>query len=133
MAFLERYAITRRWRAACGGHEARRRFRTQTGFLRRQLENRVPNFLFTARETIFGQEQSPYREMFRIAGCEYGDLESAVRRHGLDQTLAQLLDAAVTLSHDEFDSTLQRVSTAGRITATTATSRQIQIAARWAF
>jgi hypothetical protein len=72
------------------------------GFLRRQLENREQNFLATVREIIFGVDGNPYREMFRVAGCEYSDLESGVNRDGLEPTLIKLLEAGVTLSHDEF-------------------------------
>ena len=43
-----------------------------------------------------------------------------------------LVAVGVNVAH-VFDSALQRVPTAGRITATGSTSRQIQIAAKWAF
>jgi hypothetical protein len=39
----------------------------------------------------------------------------------------------VPSGQDLFNSSLQRLATAGRITATTTTSRQIQLALKWAF
>ncbi len=70
--------------------------------IRRQLENRETTFLETARRAIFSNPQNPYYEMFRFAGCAFGDLENAVHRDGLESAMAALHRAGVYLTHDEF-------------------------------
>ena len=102
MAFRDRYSYYTRMATGLWTTLRTPTIPDPIAFLRRQLDSRELNFLATVHETIFGGERSPYREMFRIAGCEFADLESAVTRRGLEQTLRQLLDAGVTLSHDEF-------------------------------
>ena len=67
-----------------------------------QMENREAAFLDLARRIVFSGSQHPYSEMFRIAGCAYGDLEDSVQRRGIDETLKQLLAAGVYVTHDEF-------------------------------
>jgi hypothetical protein len=63
---------------------------------------REDNFLSLVRNTVFGGSPNPYREMMDLAGCGYGDLESALRREGLEPTLKRLSGNGVLLTHDEF-------------------------------
>jgi hypothetical protein len=70
--------------------------------IRHQLENRETIFLDTARKVIFSNPRNPYYEMFGLAGCSFGDLERAVRKDGLESTLAGLHRQGVHLTHDEF-------------------------------
>src|SRR5205809_7700323 len=102
MAFLGRYSYYTRMASGLWRMMGTPPIQDAAAFLQRQLENRERNFLATVRMIIFAADENPYREMFRIAGCEYADLESGVNRQGLEPTLAKLLDAGVTLSHDEF-------------------------------
>ncbi|MDA1236615.1 MAG: hypothetical protein O3A53_17660, partial [Acidobacteria bacterium] len=66
------------------------------------LRNRENLFLDKVRLDIFGYPERPYAQLMRCAGCEYGDIESQVRREGLDSTLHKLFQAGVYLSIDEF-------------------------------
>lgn len=72
------------------------------GLIRSQRANRETIFLETARRVIFTNHQNPYHQMFRLAGCRYEDLAEAVRREGLESTLAALHRQGVYLTHDEF-------------------------------
>ena len=53
---------------------------------------------------MFGNPRSPYLPLLRQAGCDYGDLARAVRRHGVEAELRRLKDAGVWVSLDEFES-----------------------------
>jgi len=66
------------------------------------LRNREQAFLDKTRLDIFGYPDRPYAQLMRCAGCEYGDIEAAVRRDGLDATLKTLLAAGIYLTIDEF-------------------------------
>lgn len=70
--------------------------------IRERLAARERNFLEIARHAVFDAVGNPYREMFRLAGCEYGDLETAVLRDGIEATLRTLHAQGVYLRHDEF-------------------------------
>lgn len=70
--------------------------------LKLRLADRAGRFLRVAQTHIYGNPSSPYRDLLAWAGCEYGDLTQSVRRHGLEQTLAQLRDAGVYVSLAEF-------------------------------
>jgi hypothetical protein len=69
--------------------------------IRARVENRETMFLETA-SAIFSSPSHPYAQMFRLAGCQEGDLADSVRRHGLESTLLQLRRNGVWLDHDEF-------------------------------
>jgi hypothetical protein len=70
--------------------------------LARRLERREDDFLALARDAIYAQPTSPYRELLRFAGCLYGDLEQLVRREGLEAALAVLYHRGVYLTVEEF-------------------------------
>lgn len=69
--------------------------------LRRNTENREANFLDLVKRTVYADLGNPYHKMLELAGCEYRDLERAVRRDGLEAALQKLLEAGVYLAHDE--------------------------------
>lgn len=69
--------------------------------LRDHLARRSDGFLDQVRKFVFGNPGHPYKAMFQIAGCEFGDLEHSVRSIGLEPTLAQLGSAGVYLLHNE--------------------------------
>ncbi len=69
--------------------------------IRRCLENRGTNFLTLAGKVLADPEH-PYSQLFRIAGCSYADLETAVRKDGVERTLQALMREGVYVSHDEF-------------------------------
>lgn len=70
--------------------------------IRHQFENREPIFLDTARQVVFSNPRNPYHEMFRLAGCTFGDLERAVKKDGLEAALEAVHRQGVYLTHDEF-------------------------------
>lgn len=69
--------------------------------LKRQVETRESNFLAAVEGAIFGNPRTPYATMLALAGCGAEDLREAVRRHGLEKALEQLLAAGVYLTNDE--------------------------------
>jgi hypothetical protein len=70
--------------------------------LRKGLAAREPNFLHIARHAIYDNPRSPYLQMLRFAGCEFGDLESSVRDKGLEPTLDDLRAAGVYATFEEY-------------------------------
>ena len=70
--------------------------------LREQMEQREERFLENAERRVFSNPANPYHELFRMAGCSYGDLVAAVKGRGLEATLSQLAAEGVYLTHDEF-------------------------------
>jgi len=69
--------------------------------IREQIQNRETNFLSLVRPALFNADH-PYSQLFALAGCTLGDLESSVRRDGLEATLRSLLAQGVYLTHDEY-------------------------------
>jgi hypothetical protein len=69
--------------------------------LRRRLERREDEFLTLVQRGIYERPESPYGRMLRLAGCEYGDLESLVRQRGIEAALQVLLRHGVYLTVDE--------------------------------
>jgi hypothetical protein len=67
-----------------------------------RVNSRDARFLEVCRNLIYAVPQSPYRQLFLRAGCQYADLESSVKRHGLERTLEDLRDDGVYLSLEEF-------------------------------
>jgi hypothetical protein len=70
--------------------------------LRHRFRYRADDFLRLAREVIFEQPASPYRQLLALAGCEYGDLDGMVRRDGVESALATLVRHGVYLTVEEF-------------------------------
>jgi hypothetical protein len=67
-----------------------------------RLRNREKNFLNLVRTGIYQNPKSPYLKLLRLAGCEFGDIESNVNQTGLDATLQKLLLQGVYLNWEEF-------------------------------
>ena len=78
--------------------------------LREQMAHREERFLQLAASRVFANPRNPYCELFRLAGCELGDLGIQL-----------------------FNSSGARLSTAGQNAATTTSSRQLQRSARYSF
>ncbi len=68
----------------------------------RDLAARDANFLTIVRRGIFGHARSPYLPLLKLAGCEFGDIESAVRRKGLEASLEDLRNAGVYFTFEEY-------------------------------
>ncbi len=65
------------------------------------LEQRESNFLDFAERAIYGYPSSPYLPLLRRAGCEFGDLATAVRRSGLETALMDLRRSGVYVTFEE--------------------------------
>jgi hypothetical protein len=70
--------------------------------IRDGLLNREANLLSLVRDCILVNPANPITAMLHLAGCEFGDLETMVRRDGLETTLTTLYENGVYLAHDEF-------------------------------
>jgi hypothetical protein len=70
--------------------------------LRTRFERRETDFLSMVREFIFDRGSSPYRPLFRHAGCELGDVERLVNTAGVEGALAALLRDGVYLRVEEY-------------------------------
>ncbi|HET6465609.1 MAG TPA: hypothetical protein VFH55_08390 [Nitrospiria bacterium] len=68
----------------------------------RRIENRSDRFLHLAKTRIYDNHQSPYRKLLHWAGCEFHDLETAVRTKGIEKTLENLQSEGVYVAHEEF-------------------------------
>jgi hypothetical protein len=79
------------------------------------LGKREIRFLDTLHHAVFANPRHPYHQMFRVAGCTYGDLADAVKRDGIEATLATLHRQGVWLSHDEFKGKTEIVRSGQRI------------------
>jgi hypothetical protein len=70
--------------------------------IQRLYREREKNFLALVRAAVFSNPSHPYAQMFRLAGCDYRDLELSIANNGLEGTLLELRRAGVFLSHEEF-------------------------------
>ena len=70
--------------------------------IKRALDRRAEAFLRLARTRIYDAPDSPYRPLLEHAGCEFADLQTHVRRCGLEAALEQLAREGVYLTSDEF-------------------------------
>jgi len=69
--------------------------------IRAQLANREARWLDLVRRTVWESPANPYRPMFELAGCDFGDLCLEVKRTGLENTLCRLRSSGVFLTHQE--------------------------------
>src|SRR5947207_11017488 len=56
----------------------------------RRLEQRESDFLALIGRAVFAQPGSPYHQLLRLAGCEFGDLDLLVQREGVEGSLREL-------------------------------------------
>jgi len=75
---------------------------TAHAVIRRRLARREERFLDAVKHLVFDHPGSPYHKLLRWAGYDERALAKAVRTQGLDQALAQLRDAGVYVSLEEF-------------------------------
>ena len=69
--------------------------------LEQRLERREGDFLDLIRWGVYENPVSPYRDLLRLAGCEFGDLERLVAQQGLEEALGRLCAHGVYLTVDE--------------------------------
>jgi hypothetical protein len=70
--------------------------------IEKAMELRASTFLNLTRQRIYGQPNSPYLKLLKLAGCGFSDLETHVRRNGLEATLEKLAKEGVYLTADEY-------------------------------
>ena len=70
--------------------------------LAHQLETREESFLCILERGIYPNPRSPYRKLLLHAGVEFADVVGLVRRYGVEGALAQLYDAGVYVTLNEF-------------------------------
>ncbi|MEP7335756.1 MAG: hypothetical protein ABI717_08255, partial [Actinomycetota bacterium] len=63
---------------------------------------RADTFLVLLERAVFGNASSPYLPLLNHAGIEHGDVARLVRQDGVESALADLYDAGVRLSIDEW-------------------------------
>ncbi len=71
-------------------------------WVRSGLAVREQAFLGLVERAVHQNPASPYRPLFRLAGCEPGDLVQLVTREGVEGALERLRDGGVYLTFDEF-------------------------------
>src|SRR5690349_5396688 len=69
--------------------------------VRRGIEQRETNFLRLMQRGVLSNPDGPYARLLHLARCEFGDLETMVRRQGLGATLRSLRDAGVYVTFEE--------------------------------
>jgi len=70
--------------------------------IRKRIAEREQNFLNMVETGIFKNRESPYLKLLMLAGCEFGDIQSSVSQHGIEETLRKLHASEVYLTYDEF-------------------------------
>lgn len=63
---------------------------------------RADTFLVLLERAVFGNASSPYLPLLSHAGIEHGDVARLVRQNGVESALADLYDAGVRVSIDEW-------------------------------
>lgn len=70
--------------------------------VRERLEHREENFLLMLQQNVYGSPTSPYLPLLKHAGCEMGDVQTVVRKRGLDDALKALRKEGVYVTFEEF-------------------------------
>ena len=66
-----------------------------------QLANRPARLLATLEQTVYRAPGSPYAQLLKLAGCEFGDLRTLVHQEGVEGALQILADRGVYVTGDE--------------------------------
>jgi hypothetical protein len=75
---------------------------TAKAILRRRMARRQEALLEMLERAVFGHSRSPYRALFKHAGCELGDVRDLLYEDGMDSALEKLRDAGVYVTLEEF-------------------------------
>ncbi len=70
--------------------------------IKRALGKRDDNFLKLVQTQIYEYPASPYLILLKNAGCEFSDLQTLVRRYGIEEALAHLAREGVYFTAAEF-------------------------------
>ena len=73
-----------------------------TAMLRQGLKDRETNFLGLVEHGVYGNPNSPYLPLLKLAHYELGDIRNMVKNDGLENTLRALREAGVYVSFEEF-------------------------------
>jgi hypothetical protein len=83
--------------------------------IRERLQARVARFLGVLEHQALARRESPYSRLFRMAGCELGDVHEMVHRDGIDSTLRTLAAAGVYVTFDEIKGRREAVRGSSRV------------------
>ena len=70
--------------------------------VRQCIREREKNLLRIVKTAVFGSPKSPYLWLFRVAACEYGDVEKMTVQDGVDNALQVLRKSGIYVSFEEF-------------------------------
>lgn len=70
--------------------------------IRRRIADRQHTFLDKLNSSVFQHPRSPYLQLMKAAGCEFGDCQRLVRASGVEATLETLREQGVCIGWDEF-------------------------------
>jgi hypothetical protein len=70
--------------------------------IKNRLANRENNLLSIVQTNIYNNKTSPYLQLLKCAGCEYGDFEKLVLSDGIETALRNLYQKGVYLRVEEF-------------------------------
>jgi hypothetical protein len=70
--------------------------------IEQRMAEREASFLRLVERGIFTFRSSPYIPLFKLAGCEMGDVKNSINTHGVEHTLHLLRDSGVYISFEEF-------------------------------
>jgi len=70
--------------------------------VRQRLRDREKHLLAIVKRAVYENERSPYLQLLRLAGCEYGDFEHMVKSYGIENSLRRLCENGVYINIDEF-------------------------------
>jgi hypothetical protein len=75
---------------------------TATAAIRQRLARREETFVRFTQDVLLAAPRSPYRQLFRLAGCDSRELPTLVRDSGVEGALLALRRAGVYVGYEEF-------------------------------
>jgi len=70
--------------------------------IKKGMDNREDNFLFSVKNLIYEQKRSPYLELLKVSHINYEDIKKMVSREGIEGTLRILKEEGVYITFEEF-------------------------------
>jgi hypothetical protein len=77
-------------------------FEESRNIILERVRDRQINFLNLVKHSIYGNGNSPYLKLLKMAGCKFGDFKDLVTQNGIELALLKLLKDGVYLSWEEF-------------------------------
>ena len=77
-------------------------FEESDEIIRRRLGRRNALFLNVVEKAIYGNAESPYLQILRLAGYGFSNIRELVERYGIEVTLSRLVEDGVYITFEEF-------------------------------